>query len=189
MCASKRCLTVSICISIYLHNDDTQLYLRLKPSQQHIDIGITKLEACLKSVSQWMNNNFFKLNENKTKYMLIGSNRNLSKFSSDKIIVGNSEVRRVSQVRNIGVVFNSGMLMKSQISKVVSTASSHIHNIWRIRKYLTQQATEQIVHSFVTCRLDMCNSLYSAYQNKGNPYSKAHCSKVNRFENLHVAYK
>ena len=30
---------------------------------------------------------------------------------------------------------------------------------------------------------------YSAYQNKGNPYSKAHCSKVNRFENLHVAYK
>ena len=33
------------------------------------------------------------------------------------------------------------------------------------------------------------NTLYSAYQNKGNPYSKAHCSKVNRFENLHVAYK
>ena len=23
---------------------------------------------------------------------------------------------------------------------------------------------------------------------KGNPYSKAHCSKVNRFENLPVAY-
>ena len=31
--------------------------------------------------------------------------------------------------------------------------------------------------------------LYSAYKKKGNPYSKAHCSKVNRFENLHVAYK
>ena len=41
------------------------------------------------------------------------------------------------------------------LSKVVSSASSHIHNIWRIRKYLTQQATEQIVHSFVTCRLDV----------------------------------
>ena len=31
--------------------------------------------------------------------------------------------------------------------------------------------------------------LYSAYQNKGKPYSKAHCSKVNKFENLHVAYR
>ena len=87
--------------------------------------------------------------------MLIGSTRHLSKFSSDKIIVGNSEVKRVSQVRNLGVVFDSGMLMKSQISEVVISASSHIHNIWRIRKYLTQQATEQIVHSFVTCHLDV----------------------------------
>ena len=32
-------------------------------------------------------------------------------------------------------------------------------------------------------------SFYSAYQNKGNPYSKAHCSKVKWFENLHVAYR
>ena len=31
-------------------------------------------------------------------------------------------------------------------------------------------------------------SLYSAYK-KGNPYSNAHCSKVNRFEHVHVAYK
>ena len=113
-----------------------------------------------KSVSQWMSNNFLKLNESKTEYMLIGSVRQWSKFSSDKIIVGNSEVKRgVSQVRNLGVVFDSGMSMKSQISKVVSSASSHIHDIWRIRKYLTQQATEQIVHSFVTCRLDRCNLL------------------------------
>ena len=29
--------------------------------------------------------------------------------------------------------------------------------------------------------------IYSAYQKKGNPYSKAHCSKVNWLENLHVA--
>ena len=50
--------------------------------------------------------------------------------------------------------------MKSQISNVVSSASFHIHNIWRIRKYLNQKATEQIVHSCITCRLDMCNSLY-----------------------------
>ena len=109
--------------------------------------------------------------------MLIGSKRNLSKFSSDKIIVGNSEVKRVSQVRNLGVVLDSGMLMKSQISKVVSSASSHIHNIWRIRKYLTQQATEQIVHSFVTCCLDMCNSLYT-----GLP--KNQISRLQRIQNM-----
>ena len=64
-----------------------------------------------------------------------------------------------------------------EISKVVSSASSHIHNIWRIRKYLTQQATEQIVHSFVTCRLDMCNSLYT-----GLP--KNQISRLQRIQNM-----
>ena len=31
--------------------------------------------------------------------------------------------------------------------------------------------------------------VYSAYQKKGNPYSKAYCSKVNRFDSVYVAYK
>ena len=33
------------------------------------------------------------------------------------------------------------------------------HNIRRIRKYLLQEAAATLVHSFVTCRIDYCNSL------------------------------
>ena len=55
--------------------------------------------------------------------------------------------------------------------------ASQFSNIWRIRKYLTQQATEQIVHSFVTCRLDMCNSLYT-----GLP--KNQISRLQRIQNM-----
>ena len=109
--------------------------------------------------------------------MLAGSARQLRKFSADKIIVGNSEVKRVHQARNLGVIFDSDMSMKSQISKVVSSASYHIHNIWRIRKYLNKEAAEQIVHSFVTCRLDMCNSLYV-----GLP--KNQISRLQRVQNM-----
>ena len=35
----------------------------------------------------------------------------------------------------------------------------------------------------------MSTYLYTAFIKKGNPHSKAHCSKVNWFECLHVAYK
>ena len=34
-----------------------------------------------------------------------------------------------------------------------------IRDIGRIRKYLSQQCTEQLVHSFITTRLDYCNCL------------------------------
>ena len=164
-------------VQYHFYADDTQLYLRLKPSQCNVDIGIKTLESCLRSVSQWMNDNFLKLNEDKTEYMLIGSARQLSTFSAQKIMIGNSEIKCVNQVRNLGVLFDAGMTMKSQISNVVSSASFHIHNIWRIRKYLNQKATEQIVHSFITCRLDMCNSLYT-----GLPQNQI--SRLQRVQNM-----
>ena len=51
------------------------------------------------------------------------------------------------------------MIMESHISNVVRAASFHLRNISKIRKYLTLSSTEQLIHSFVTSRLDMCNSL------------------------------
>ena len=41
----------------------------------------------------------------------------------------------------------------------MSTTSVALFSIGRIRKYLTQAATEHIVHVFVTSKLYYCNSL------------------------------
>ena len=46
------------------------------------------------------------------------------------------------------------------ISNIVRVSSFHIRNISRIRKYLNQSAAEQIIHAFVTSRLDNGNALF-----------------------------
>ncbi len=51
------------------------------------------------------------------------------------------------------------MSLSSHVSSIVRSSSFHIRNIGKIRKYLTPHATEQIVHSFITSRLDMGNAL------------------------------
>ena len=35
----------------------------------------------------------------------------------------------------------------------------HLHNIRRIRKYLSRDSTEKLIHAFVSIRLDYCNGL------------------------------
>ena len=49
--------------------------------------------------------------------------------------------------------------MQFHISSVCKTAYSHLKNIARIRKYLSESATQSLVHAFITSRIDFCNSL------------------------------
>ena len=61
-------------------------------------------------------------------------------------------------VRNLGVQFDETMTMESHITTVCKSAIYHLRNIARIRRYPTPGATEQIVHAFVTSRLDVGNA-------------------------------
>ena len=99
-----------------------------------------------------------KLNDEKTEFMLFGSHQQLSKISIDCIHIGDSSIASASQARNLGAIFDSSMTMKPHISNVIRSSAFQLRNISRIRKYLSHNATEQIIHSFITSRLDNNNA-------------------------------
>ena len=147
-------------LSYHIYADDTQLYFSFKPSQQLADQGIERIELCIKEIRAWMQENFLKLNDEKTECALFGSYQQLSKVSIPHIKIGDSEIAPVNQVRNLGTIFDSSMSLVPHVSNIVrSSTSFHIRNIGKIRKYLNSHAAEQIIHSVVTSRLDMGNSL------------------------------
>ena len=49
--------------------------------------------------------------------------------------------------------------MASHITKLCAPSFYYVYNIRRIRKYLSRQSTEILVHAFITSRLDYCNGL------------------------------
>ena len=49
--------------------------------------------------------------------------------------------------------------MSTQFSKLCGVAFYHLHSIKRIRKHLSRESTEMLVHAFITSRVDYCNSL------------------------------
>ena len=55
---------------------------------------------------------------------------------------------------------------ETHINKVCSCGFYYLHNLRRIRKYLSQDCLVTLIHAFVTGRLDYCNSLmYGLVQN------------------------
>jgi len=45
------------------------------------------------------------------------------------------------------------------VKKICSEANYHLRNISKIRKYLTQDSAEILVHAFIGSKLDYCNSI------------------------------
>ena len=110
------------------------------------------IENCIRYVRAWMRNDKLMLNDDKTEFLVIGTERQLSRVSVDKIKIGQAEVSPVSSVRNLGYWFDSHLDMSTHVTKACI-----LYNIRHIRKYLSRESTERLVHAFITSRLDYCN--------------------------------
>ena len=49
--------------------------------------------------------------------------------------------------------------MEQHVKKICSEANYHLRNISKIRKYLTQDSAQILIHAFISSKLDYCNSL------------------------------
>ena len=72
------------------------------------------------------------------------------KLVSWSVLQGGSGPKRLSQ---------EGVNMAMHVTKTCSAAFFHLHNIRQIRKFLSHEATETLIHAFVTSKVDYCNSL------------------------------
>ncbi len=66
----------------------------------------------------------------------------------------------LSQVRNLGVIFDAQLAFNSLIKNITKVVFFHLHNIARIRPFLSRPDAERLIHAFITSWLDYCISLF-----------------------------
>jgi hypothetical protein len=135
------------------------VYVSFKPTDVNMKNATDSLIRCMADIRRWMDANFLKLNEGKTELIMFGSPQQLRKTSFTGLTIGDASISPSSVVRNLGAYLDSNMTMSAHIGKVCSSAYLQLRNISRIRPFLTQKTTEQMVHAFITSRLDMGNAL------------------------------
>ena len=102
--------------------------------------------------------NRLKLNKVKTKLFYLFSKSNPQQ-SLPPLRFGTDVIKPSSNARNIGDIFDTTLSMLPHANYVCKSAFYHRRTISRIRKYLSMQTTDILIHAFVTSKLDHWNSL------------------------------
>ncbi len=75
------------------------------------------------------------------------------------IQLGSSTITPSASVRNLGVIFDDQLTFKEHIAKTARSCRFALHNIRKIRPFLTEHAARLLVQALVISRLDYCNAL------------------------------
>lgn len=151
-------------LNYHIYADDTQLYISFKVDQSLHAVQI--LEKCILEIRSWMANHRLKLNDDKTEFITISSPHNNREMNSLNIKIGDETIIASRSVRNLGVIFDSVFNMENHVTSICQSCYFHLRNIGSIRPYLDNDTAAQMIHAFVTSKLDYCNSLLSKLPQK-----------------------
>ena len=144
-------------LNYHLYVDDTQLYVAFK--NDDIDSITDRIADCVSDICLWMERNELELKKQKTDILLIHSEFRNSP-SLEEIILGNEQLTMARTITNLGIIFDREISFNYQINQLCRTSFFLLRNLFKIRKYLTDEATSKVVHAFVTTKLEYCNHLY-----------------------------
>ena len=162
--------------TVHSYADDTGIYLAFNPNDDSDqDAAIAAMEECLCDIRSWMIHEKLIINYSKTEFMLIGMKVQLQETKSATLTIGESIISPSTEpLRNSGAWFDCHFNLNFNITKTCRSAFFHLYNIRRVRKYLSIESAEKLVHAFITSKLDYCNSLL---------YGLPYCTKLQRVQN------
>ena len=146
-------------ISFHCYADDTQLYIPLKSGSGNI----SHLLACLTDIKHWMTQNFLQLNKSKSEIILFSPPSHTLPLQSQ---LGPLSANVKTSARNLGVIFDSNLSFNKHVTTAVQSCFFQLRNISKIKSFLSTANLEIVIHSFISSRLDYCNSLYSGLNKK-----------------------
>ena len=141
----------------HLYADDTQIYGSCRPG----DVGAftNRLVNCVSDVASWMSSNRLQLNIDKTDLLWCTTSRRLHQLPHEALSLGGCDILPSHMVRNLGVLFDADLSMRSHIDVVVSRCFATLRQLRSIRHHITASVLQTLVTSLLLTRLDYCNGL------------------------------
>ena len=87
--------------------DDQQEYLSFQPIPGCQEQCLNQLQGCISEVKNWMKANSLKLNDAKTEFLVLGTQKQLKNITDINIRIGDNIIEPTDFIRNLGAYFES----------------------------------------------------------------------------------
>ncbi len=119
-----------------------------------------RISGCLADISAWMKEHHLQLNLAKTELLVIPATPTTPTLQHDFTIqLGSSIITPSTSVRNLCIIFDDQLTFKEHTAKTARSCRFALHDIRKIRPFLTEHAAQLLVQVLVISRLDYCNAL------------------------------
>jgi hypothetical protein len=108
-----------------------------------------------------MSSNRLKLNPEKTQFAWFGSQQQLQKVDvSPFVMPDGSVIQPTLNLCGLGVLLDPQLSMEAHANRLLRCCSFQLRQLRCVRTSLTTETATALVHAFISCRVDYCNSLF-----------------------------
>ena len=126
------------------------------------------LEDSIKDIKRFLLLNKMKLNDDKTEFLIIGTRQQREKITKNKLKIGESEIKKAPDARNLGVFFDEDISMTRQVNEICKKGYYKLRSFAEIRPYLDEKTARTVAQALLTSTLDYGNSLFYGISKKNS---------------------
>jgi len=115
--------------------------------------------VCVSSIDDWMSASRLRLNPTKTEVMWFGASQQVSRINIGDIPMLSTTIKVVESVRDHGIILDAELTMSAHVTALCRSGFFQLRQLRPFTQSLTTEAAKTLVQSFISCRLDYCNSL------------------------------
>ena len=142
-------------LRIHMFADDVQIYSLCEDPK----LEMIKFRKCLADITEWANKNTLKLNNSKSKSLIIAHKNS----SIENFLLTDTNTKFEMSVKNLGFIIDRNLNFNSQINQVCRKSFGLLRNLWKISSKLNSvELKTRIIKSCLITHLDYCNALYAS---------------------------
>ena len=143
------------CCSMLMYADDTILFY----TASKVNALQERLNKELKVIECWLRQNNLFLNVYKTEAMVFGTSPCLSNMDSFTISVNGTSIKRVSQLKYLGVVFDERLSWNDHVKFILAKAGKGVEMLGRICYCITWHSAKIIYTSMIRPIIEYCDTV------------------------------